>query len=162
MAAHPGLGPLNALVGTWRGRGHGQYPTIDDFGYTEEITFTATGKPFLAYAQRTWADDGQPLHVETGYLRLSGNAVEFVLAQPTGQTELAEGQLTVEENGDLSMELSSQVVNAATAKSVDTTIRRLHLNGDSLVTSFDMAAVGVGLARHLTSALERVRTAAGA
>ena len=160
MSLHPNLEPIAALIGTFRGPGSGEYPTIDSFEYTEEVTFTDIGKPLLAYAQRTWALDGRPLHVETGYLRVpSGDRVEFVLAQPTGQTELAEGTLTPELDG-FSMELRSRVVNAASAKLVDQTVRRLQLRGTELTTTFAMAAVGVPLNHHLSSLLTRADPAA--
>src|SRR5699024_8755400 len=90
MSMHANLQPVAALVGTWRGPGNGHYPTITDFSYTEELTFTDVGKPFLAYLQRTWSPDGTPMHTESGFLRVPGpETVEMTLAQPTGQTELA-------------------------------------------------------------------------
>ena len=155
MSPHPNLDPIAGLIGTWRGPGSGSYPTIESFAYTEEVTFTDVGKPFLAYGQRTWAPDGRPMHVETGYLRVpSDGTVEFVLAQPTGQTELAEGTLTSEPGG-FSIELRSRVVNSATAKSVDQTLRTIRLDGDELRTTFAMGAVGVPLTPHLSSVLTR-------
>ena len=79
MTLHPGLSAVAGLIGTWRGEGAGEYPTIDSFTYTEEVTFTDVGKPFLHYVQRTWSPAGAPMHTETGYLRLvDGSAVEFV------------------------------------------------------------------------------------
>src|SRR5256886_11672159 len=91
-ARNPALKPVAFLLGTWRGEGEGQYPTIKPFRYREEIRFTDNGKPFLIYTQRTEAiDTGQPLHGEAGYLRLVGDGrLEFVIAQPIG---LAEGSL---------------------------------------------------------------------
>lgn len=153
MALHPNLTPIAGLVGTWRGPGRGEYPTIAPFEYTEELTFTDVGKPFLLYAQRTWSPAGALMHVETGYLRVPGDgAIELVLALPTGQTELAEGRLTVADGG-FRAELGSRVVNSASAKVVDTTERRLQLAGDQLRTEFAMAAVGVPMTHHLSSVL---------
>jgi len=156
MAMHPSLVPVAGLIGRWRGPGHGEYPTVAPFEYTEELTFTDVGKPFLVYLQRTWSPQGGPMHTETGYLRVSGEGdVEFILAQPTGQTELAEGPL-VTEPGGFSAQLHSRMVNAASAKTVEATIRRLRLAGDRLTTSFAMAAVGTPMTHHLSSTLHRV------
>lgn len=145
---------MAGLIGTWEGDGFGRYPTIQDFSYREELTFTDIGKPFLHYAQRTWAPDGRPMHVETGYLRVPGDGrAEFVIAQPTGQTELAEGRLRV---GDaVELHLEGRIQNSGSAKQVDATLRTYRLTGDALTTTFDMAAVGQPLIRHLESSLRR-------
>ena len=155
MSLHPGLAAVAGLIGAWRGEGAGQYPTIDSFRYTEELTFIDVGKPFLHYMQRTWSPAGAPMHTETGYLRVAGGtALEFVLAQPTGQTELAEGLLVATEDG-FACTLESRMVNSGSAKQVDATERRLELAGDVLTTHFAMAAVGVPLTHHLASTLHR-------
>lgn len=155
MSLAPNLVPVSALLGTWKGQGAGEYPTIDDFSYSEEVTVTDVGKPFLHYVQRTWSPAGSPMHTETGYLRLPGDgAVELILAQPTGQTELAQG--TVSSNGDtLVLELEATVMNSASAKHVEATRRRLELTGDLLTTTFAMAAVGQPMTHHLRSELRR-------
>lgn len=159
MTMHPATAAVAGLIGTWRGEGAGEYPTIDSFRYTEEVTFTEVGKPFLHYIQRTWSPTGAPMHTETGYLRvIDDHAVEFVLAQPTGQTELAQGPLVAAANG-FTCTLESQVVNSASAKRVDVTTRRLELAGDVLTTDFAMAAVGVPMTHHLASVLYRQASA---
>ena len=156
MTLAPNLQPVVPLLGTWRGEGHGHYPTIRDFDYTEELSFTDIGKPFLVYLQRTWATDGRPMHTETGYLRLPGEGrAELVLAQPTGQTELCQGTITSTADG-IVLELSSTVVNSASAKQVDATERRYEVAGDRLSTRFAMAAVGQSMGNHLSSKLMKV------
>ncbi len=91
---HPNLQALAPLLGTWQGRGSGEYPTIEPFEYLEEVTFSHVGKPFLIYGQKTKsAVDGLPLHAETGYLRVPRyNEVELVLAHPSGITEIEVGR----------------------------------------------------------------------
>src|SRR6056297_1111666 len=111
---HPDLEPLAFLLGSWRGRGHGDYPTIDAFDYLEVVTFSHVGKPFIAYAQRTSdADTGAPLHAETGYLRpLDAEAAEFVVVAPSGIVELHDVAITAT---SLTM-VSSQVITTRSAK----------------------------------------------
>ena len=156
MALHPSLEAVGALIGTWRGPGRGEYPTIASFEYSEDVTFTDVGKPFLHYVQRTQSPEGAPMHTETGFLRVSAaGVVEFVLAQPTGQTELAEGPLETRPDG-FSCALRSQIVNSGSAKHVEATIRRVELTGDALRTTFAMAAVDVPMTHHLSSELRRV------
>lgn len=156
MALAPNLLPVSALLGTWAGDGTGSYPTIESFAYTEEIVFSDIGKPFLQYVQRTRDPAGAPLHTETGYLRVPGDGTaEFILAQPTGQSELAEGTLAVDGDRVL-LEFEATVTNSASAKHVDATRRRYELDGDRMTTTFAMAAVGHPMTHHLRSDLRRV------
>lgn len=159
-ALHGALDGLAGLLGTWEGTGEGSYPTIESFGYREQVVFGHNGKPFLTYVQRTWAlDDGRPLHAETGYLRLiDGERLEFVLAHPTGLAELAEGRL--HRDGDaveLSLE-STAVIGSTTAVEVSQVRRTIRLVGDSLSYDLAMAAVGQPLTHHLSAFLDRRTT----
>ena len=155
-ALAPALAPVAALLGTWRGDGAGSYPTIEDFAYTDEVVFTDVGKPFLHYVQRSWSPAGAPMHTETGYLRLPGPGIaEFILAQPMGQTELAEGTVTAGA-GTLVLEFEARVDNSASAKHVAATRRRYELAAGALTTTFAMAAVGRPMTHHLRSELRRV------
>lgn len=145
---------LSFLLGTWRGTGHGDYPTIDAFQYTEEITFAHVGKPFLAYRQATKdASSGQPLHAEVGYLRPVGAAgLELALVQPSGIVELHEGSIDGSE-----IRLATMAVHGtATAKEVSAVARVIRVSGDELSYEVDMAAVGQPLLRHLEATLRRV------
>jgi nitrobindin-like protein len=151
---HDAVVPLGFLLGRWAGEGEGSYPTIDPFRYGEEITLSHVGKPFLAYAQRSWSlDDGRPLHAETGYLRCSSpSQVEIVVAHPTGVVEVSEGPLTA-----TSVVLSSRAIaRTGTAKEVTAVIRRITVESALLEYELDMAAVGVVLTGHLRATLHRV------
>lgn len=155
------LGPLALLTGTWAGRGRGVYPTIATFDYLEEITFADGGvKPFLAYTQRTKAgDDGRPLHAESGYLRWASGVPEWVIASPTGVSEVHTGSVEVVSGADgegLDLLMRTSVVAASpTAKRVDSVERRLRLRGDVLEYELHMAAVGEPHQLHLTATLHR-------
>ena len=151
---HPDVEALAGLLGTWRGEGAGEYPTIAGFRYGEEVRFWHVGKPFLAYAQRTWSlDDGRPLHAESGYWRPKPDgAVEVVLAHPTGIVEVLEGRL----DGDVVELRSTTMARTSTAKQVEVVHRRFELDGDRLGYAVAMAAVGQPLQHHLAAELRRV------
>jgi hypothetical protein len=150
---HPDVLPLAGLIGTWRGEGAGTYPTIAPFRYGEEISFHSTGKPFLAYEQRTWAmDDGRPLHAEAGYWRpRPDSSVEVVMAHPPGIVEVLEGRL---EGGRIDL-ASTTVATTSTAVEVTALRRVFELRGDVLAYTLSMAAVGQPLQHHLSAELRR-------
>ncbi|MCD9624731.1 FABP family protein [Rhabdothermincola salaria] len=156
---HPSLAPIAFLLGEWEGLGEGRYPTIDDFSYGEHLTFGHAGKPFLSYAQRSWDPaTGAPMHVETGYLRVTeaavgqpGAGVEMVVSQPTGIVEVLVGTVV-----DDALRLHSTVVALTpTAKEVVEVERELRLQDGVLVGRLAMAAVGRPLTHHLASRLAR-------
>ena len=153
-ALHEQAARIAFLLGTWRGAGKGEYPTIDPFAYEEEVRFTHNGKPFLAYTQRTWhPEKGHAMHGEAGYFRpLEDGRIEVVVAQPTGIVEVQEG--TVE--GNKISVASSLVGKTSTAKDVEVLERILEVDGDVLRYEVRMAAVGQPLQHHLGAELRKV------
>jgi hypothetical protein len=151
---HEALKPLAFLVGTWTGSGRGDYPTIESFGYDEEITVAPLGpKPMLRYSQLTWAAGTRdPMHSEVGYIRPAGDhAAELVIAQPTGITEIHSGTVS----GSSARFQTVSVGRAPTAKEVTTVERRIEVTGDQLSYELWMGAVGQPHQIHLEATLER-------
>jgi len=134
------LVPLSWLIGRWAGVGLGQYPTIEDFRFGQEVSFGNDGRPFLTYASRSWLlDDAgekvRPLATESGFWRARpDNQVEVTLAHPTGYAELWLGSVEV-----LAID-NAQITGA-----------RASLTSD--VWTFDMKAVGQPLTNHLSARL---------
>ena len=150
---NPALKPVAFLLGTWRGEGEGQYPSIKPFRYREEIRFTHNGKAFLIYTQRTEAiDTGQPLHGEAGYLRLVGEGqVEFVIAQPIGFAEISLGRV----DGQRIDVQCATVARTPTAKPVTSISRSLWFDQEILRYELRMGMEGVPLERHLVASFRR-------
>lgn len=147
------LEPVAFLLGTWRGKGEGLYPTIDAFSYEEEAVFGHTGRTFLVYSSKTWRPDkGTPMHSESGFIRVvDGDRLEMVVAHAFGITEISEG--SVERN---SFEVSSKVLtSSSTAKRVDGITRSVQVSGDELHYKIGMAFGGLPLQNHLSATLRR-------
>jgi len=158
MNHHPDLTELAFLVGTWKGTGHGEYPTIDEFDYHEDVTITPVPeKPFLAYSQRTRElESGRPLHAETGYFRWGGaGRAELVLAQPTGIVEAHAGTI----DGTHLHLRALTVAHTPTAIDVEDVERHIEVTGTTMTYRLSMAAVGHPLQVHLRATLERSESA---
>ncbi|MFC0038219.1 FABP family protein [Actinomadura rayongensis] len=159
---HPDLKPLEFLLGTWKGAGVGDYPTIEEFRFGQEVTFGHNGKPFLIYESRTWLIEedgslGRPLGRETGYWRpRPNNEVEVTLAHPTGIVEIYVGNVAFHR-----IELQTDVVaRTASAKEVTAGTRMYGLlpekdGARDLGWVYEMAAMGQPLQVHLSAQLKR-------
>ena len=153
---HPALAPLAPLLGTWSGRGSGDYPTIDAFEYLEEVSFGHVGKPFLTYTQKTRSPDGLPMHAEAGYLRVPAEGrIELVLAHPSGITEIDEGTVSIAVGALVIDVASTSVGRTSSAKEVVALERSITVAGDELHYSLRMGAVGQPVQHHLSATLFR-------
>ncbi|NYD40485.1 FABP family protein [Nocardioides panaciterrulae] len=154
---HPDCGPIAWMLGTWRGNGHGDYPTIEPFQFGQELIFTHDGRPFFHYMARAWIVDenGEKVRdaaIETGFLRAKpGGKVEFVLTHNTGFVEIWYGHA---DGGKLEM-VTDAVARTETAKEYVGGMRLYgNVEGD-LLYAYDMAAMGQALQPHLWARLQR-------
>jgi hypothetical protein len=151
---HADVAHLAFLLGTWRGRGRGEYPTIEAFDYEEEVRFEHVGDDYLFYTQRSWSpEDGAPIHFERGFLRPGGERrVELTVAHVIGLTEVAEGRAD-----GAGFEVATTVIGrTATGMDVNGLERRYRVDGEVLSYEVDMATGATPLRRHLTAELRRV------
>ncbi|KAA1251447.1 FABP family protein [Mycobacterium simiae] len=155
---HPELKELAPLLGTWVGRGSGDYPTAEPFEYFVEVVFSHVGKSFLVYGHKTRAaDDGRPLHAETGYLRVPqpGHA-ELVLAHPSGIAEIELGRYSVDHHDVVHVDFATTSIGLTpTAKEVTSIARSFRFADDNFSYSLQIAALGHPLQYHTAAELRR-------
>jgi hypothetical protein len=158
--------PLSWLIGRWVGVGTGQYPTVSDFRFGQEVQFSCDGRPFLTYWSRSWELDDQGERIratasESGFLRPQPDqGVEMLLTHPTGYSEIWEGKIQVtamdqQQILGAKMELRTDVVARTPSAKPYTAGHRLYglVEGDLLWT-FDMAAMEQPLQNHLAARLQ--------
>ncbi|CAA7402486.1 unnamed protein product [Spirodela intermedia] len=150
---HPAVAPLSFLLGRWRGEGEGGFPTINSFRYGEEIQFSHSGKPVIAYSQKTWKlASGEPMHSESGYWRPKPDgAIEVVLAQSTGIVEVQKGTYDAEKK---IIKLKSELVgNASKVKEIT---RVFEVTNGELSYIVQMATLLTTLQPHLKATLAKL------
>jgi hypothetical protein len=154
---HPDLMPLAWLVGTWRGKGRGEFPNVEGFQFAQEVSFNHDGRAFLNYFSRSWIIDEndeivRPAASEVGFWRIKEkNVLEVLLAHNTG---IAEGWVGLVQGAKIQLAMD-QGYSSPTAKIVTAGSRLYGLVEGELFTSYDMAAQGQTLQAHLWSSLER-------
>jgi hypothetical protein len=155
---HPSLGSLLPFIGEWRGRGSGEYPTIEPFEYAQEVRISHDGRPFLRYESRAWLveSDGTPIRPaarEAGWWRVTPDGeIEALFCLPTGIEELYLGEVT-----GVRLEMSTDaVLRTSTAKEVKSGRRFYGIVDRALLYAQEMAAVGQPLRPHLAAKLNRI------
>ena len=154
---HADLNPLAWLVGTWRGKGRGEYPNIEAFEFAQEVVFNHDGRPLLSYYSRSWIVDAQgeivrPGGSETGFWRIKpSNVLEVVISHSTG---ISEGWVGTFDGPKIQL-VMDQGYSAPTAKIVTAGVRLYGLVAGELFYAYDMAAEGQELQAHIWSSLER-------
>ena len=156
---HENCARLAWLLGRWAGNGHGEYETIENFQFGQELIFQQDGRPFIHYMSRAWLIDEQGDTIreaaqETGFIRPQPDGtIEMLLAHNTGFVETWIGELHPEQPR---FEITTDaVVRTATAKEYNGGKRLYgYVNGD-LLYAYDMAAMGKELQPHTHAQLKR-------
>jgi hypothetical protein len=160
--------PISWLLGTWVGVGLGTYPTIEDFRFGQEVTFTNDGRPFLSYTSTSWIIDEEgnrlrPAASEYGFWRPQpDNKLEVLLVISTGHLETYHGSVEVTGIGDATItgarcELKTDLAaRSENAKEYDGGVRLYGLIEGDLGWAFDMSAVGQPMTNHLSARLAKI------
>ena len=154
---HPDLLPLSWLLGTWRGRGHGEYPGIAPFEFAQEVVFGHDTRPFLTYYSRAWIVDAdgeilRPAGSETGFWRPKpNNTLEVVLAHATG---ISEGWVGRYDGAKIQLAMD-HAYSAPSAKTVTEGHRLYGLVEGELFFAYDMGTPQHELQPHLWATLPR-------
>ena len=149
---------LARLEGLWRGKGTGDYPTIDAFRYEEELIFELDRSyPLLRYEQKTVLQPaGEPSHWELGFIRPTEEGlIEVSNAQEGGRVEVLRGSVSC---GDtLRIELESVVLGHDPR--LRATSRVISVEGNRLDYVKSMATTTTEeprMMQHLKASLRRV------
>jgi hypothetical protein len=150
---------LAPLLGTWKGRGAGSFPTIDAFEYEETLSFTLDEDyPHIHYEQRTRLSNGDAGHWEMGFLRWpEDDQLELSNAQDSGRVEVLRGRLLVLPMEGLELIFDSVVLGHDPR--LLSARRVFELRGNQLRYVMHMATNTTDEARtlqHLEAQLERV------
>lgn len=150
--------PTRQLIGTWRGRGEGTWPTSGAFTYEEEFVVEdgegGDDFAFLAYRERAWdAETGETIHAERGFWRFHDEGgVDVTLAHPIGVTEIAEGH--VDAAGTITL-VSDRIGVGERGLKVQSLRRTYRVEDGAIEYAIDLATTDVEMIRHLDGRLER-------
>jgi hypothetical protein len=154
---HPSVVPLAWLLGTWRGRGHGEYEGMDRFEFAQEVVFSHDTRNFLTYYSRSWLLDeaGEittAAGVETGFWRVENEGVlEVLLANGMGQ---AQGWVGRFEGPRIQLALDHNYASP-TGQSIEQGHRLYGLVDGELFWAYDLAAEGAEMQPHIWATLQR-------
>jgi len=155
---HDAVKPLSWLIGKWRtSNGIGQYPTIKEFNYIEEIEFSHVGQPNLQFTLYSFnATTQAPMHREIGFIRIKPgtSVVAFFSAHNMGLSTMEEGTVNGEEITVKTTHIGR--MSFGTTPAVTGMKRCLRKNGDRLEQIIEMETEKTALTEHLRATYDRV------
>ena len=100
---------LRPLEGVWRGRGEGDYPTLEPFQYEETHRFEFdSAYPIIHFIQKVVVLPDKVSHWESGFIRiLPDGRIEMNNAQDNGRLEVLRGAIVSTPKEGLRLELDS-------------------------------------------------------
>ena len=156
---HEDLYPLAWMIGSWAGTGVCEYPEIERFEYSQDVTFKYTGQNYLYYVSKTSVIDVnkdfvRPLEMETGFWRcVDKKIVEVVLAQSSGLSQSWAG-IFERNNAMINLPLDRAISNPSVPNIAEG--QRLYGNvHGQLFMSYDVAMNGHELQAYMWSTLAR-------
>ncbi|MCP3981157.1 MAG: FABP family protein [bacterium] len=126
---------LALLAGRWKGRGAGEYPTIESFEYEEDLRFDLdAGYPLIHYEQKTLLLPArEPSHWESGFIRpLEDGSIEISNSQESGRVEVLRGRLDAAGTKPDGFEIDFESVVLQHDPRLVATRRTWQLSGDTL------------------------------
>ena len=150
--------PLEWLIGKWRceNLGNGQFPTIKNFNYGEELVFSNVGQPMLNMSSFSWHPELKiPMHQEVGFLRIKPGTdqVSLLLSHNFGLTSIEEGK--VDGHSIVLESKSISRISFAKEPEVKKLNRTIKMEGDTLVQTIFMETSKTPLTKHLEATYVR-------
>ena len=152
------LYPLAWLIGTWSGKGQGEYEGVAPFQFAQEVTFNHDGRNFLTYYSRSWIiDDNNEIikqaASETGFWNIrEGKILDVMLAHSNGHAESWVGLV----DGPRIQLAFDGVINGVKAKEVSGGHRLYGLVEGELFFAYDMQTPSKELQPHIWSTMARM------
>ena len=155
------INSLKNIIGSWKGVGIAEFPTIKTFEYNEELNFAINEKnPALHFEQKAWirsADsrNNEPISWESGFIIDKGNNLfELVCIHNTGRLEWYRGFTEQLENEQIKIEFSSVAI--LNDDRMISSKRSYLFSPTSITYAQSMSTTKVmGNMTHLTARLER-------
>ena len=151
---------LTSLIGTWRGEGKGEFPTIEPFRFDEIWQVTGRGDSGLVHyeQQTTIIPEGRPSHWESGFLiQEQDEDLQWTFADNSGRFGVFT-QTHFAERGGNAWDLHMTTVQTHNDARVIALTRKLSFHGNHIHYKLFMAATTTtqpGALRHLTVDLYR-------
>ena len=158
------LQKLLPLLGTWTGKGHGEFPTIESFDYREELTFRHRDcTPYITYEQSTVLlnSDGsqKPSHWEAGILRPREDGIIVMSSiHDSTRVEVMHGVIDASAGFSGMLSIKFESILHANDPRMAASRRELFLNGSELKYTMSMATQKTPeMTAHLSAVLELLK-----